>query len=133
MNTPVIVPIYAGVLGLGLIVLSLRVVQLRRSAKVGLGTGGDRRIERAIRCQANFAEYVPMTLILLAFAEIAGTSPLVLHVLCAALVAGRIAHALGLGREPEPPGWREVGIGTTLTVLSLAAPLAAAGAAGFVI
>jgi uncharacterized membrane protein YecN with MAPEG domain len=43
--------------------LSFGVIRLRRHHKVGLGSGGVDDLERAIRAQANFAEYVPIALI----------------------------------------------------------------------
>ncbi len=39
--------------------LSFAVIGLRRKNQVGLGSGGYEDLERAIRAQGNFAEYVP--------------------------------------------------------------------------
>jgi uncharacterized membrane protein YecN with MAPEG domain len=61
--------LYAGLLALWLVVLSLRVIQARRAARVSLGDGGNRALQRAIRGQANFAEYVPIALLLLLILE----------------------------------------------------------------
>ena len=57
--------IYAGLCGVLLLVLSYRVIQRRLAAKVGLGAGGDAELEQRMRVQANFIEYVPLTLITL--------------------------------------------------------------------
>ena len=46
--------------------LSFAVIGLRRKNKVGLGSGGHDDLERAIRAQGNFAEYVPFGIILIA-------------------------------------------------------------------
>lgn len=71
---PTIVPFYAAVLGLIFIFLSARVVVARRQFRVRLGSGGHEILERRIRVQGNFAEYVPLTIILLTFLELDGAS-----------------------------------------------------------
>lgn len=118
-----IVPVYAAVLALLLFALSLRVIRLRRRAKVSIGRGGDHRLERAIRVQGNFTEYVPMVLLLLAFAEVSGTSPAILHGLCGVLILGRISHAFGVSREVEDHRFRVFGMACTLSVLVVAATM----------
>jgi uncharacterized membrane protein YecN with MAPEG domain len=60
-----ITSIVAGLLSLILIKLSFAVINLRRENKVSLGSGGNDALERAIRAQANFTEYVPTGLILI--------------------------------------------------------------------
>jgi uncharacterized membrane protein YecN with MAPEG domain len=56
--------LYAAPLALLFLVLSVRVIQRRRSGQVALGDGGDHLLLRCMRVQANFAEYVPIALIL---------------------------------------------------------------------
>ena len=87
--------LYAGSLALWFLVLSYRVVG-RRRAGVSLGDGGDPGMLRVVRGHANFAEYVPLALIMLAILELSGTSPLVLHGLGLALLAGRLLHGYAL-------------------------------------
>ena len=53
-------------------------------------------LERTMRVQANFAEYVPITLLLATFMEMQGTRAWLIHLLCLALVAGRVVHAYGV-------------------------------------
>jgi uncharacterized membrane protein YecN with MAPEG domain len=109
----VITPVYAGLLALWFAVLSLRVIGQRRTG-ISLGDGGDPQMLRKIRAQANFAEYVPFILLLMAFLEMAGTSPVVLHGLGVATLVGRLLHGYALSfRERFPPG--RVG-GTALTI-----------------
>lgn len=120
---PVVVPFYAALLVLLFIALSLRVIRLRRATRVPLGHRGERSLERGTRVHANFAEYVPMTLILLAFIE-AQSWPLgVVHALCVILVAGRMLHAFGVAREPEDFRFRVAGMAMTFTVLGIASAL----------
>src|SRR3546814_3776476 len=64
-----VTPLYAALCGLLLMVLSVRVILLRRAMKVGLGDGDQPVLRRAIRVQANCAEYVPLALILLLLLE----------------------------------------------------------------
>ncbi len=62
--------IIAAVLTIIFIKLSFNVISLRRKNKVGLGNGGHEDLERAIRAQGNFAEYVPFGVILIACLEL---------------------------------------------------------------
>ncbi len=110
-------PIYAGLAALIFAFLSLRVIQLRGSAKVSLGFAENRSLERAVRVHANFAEYVPLVLLLMALAELQSLPLWQVNALGVILLAGRLVHALGVLREPEPIGFRIVGMVLTLTAL----------------
>ena len=55
-----ITSVIAAALTLIFIKLSFNVIALRRKNKVSLGSGGHEDLERAIRAQANFSEYVPI-------------------------------------------------------------------------
>jgi len=55
--------------------------------------GDDDTLEKRTRAHANFAEYVPLALILLAGAAIMGAHPWFLHAGRALLCAGRLGHA----------------------------------------
>ena len=108
--------LYAGLCALLVIALAFKVVAFRRGKKVGLGTGGDKQGEIAVRTHANAVEYIPLALILMLIAEINGLSHLWLHCLGAALLFGRLLHAIGLsaGSGGYHPGRF---IGTSLTWL----------------
>jgi len=123
---------YAGLLGLVLFALSLQVVMLRRRFKVGIGSGDQPELERVIRAQANFCEYVPVGLILLALLEGAGTvNPVILHGLGCALLIGRILHGfIGLNRSAGVSTGRFVGTVLTWLMLLLASGLAVGIAVG---
>lgn len=97
----VITPLYAAILTLVYLVLSFRVIGVRRSAKIGLGDGGSALLTRRLRAHGNFAEYVPLGLILMMLAEIQDKPDWLLHVLGIVLLSGRLVHALGVSREPE--------------------------------
>ncbi len=121
---------YAGLLGFGFLYLSLRVVKQRHAHRLALGTQ-HRLVERAVRAHGNFAEYVPLALVMMALAEANGLPEWGVHVLGVVLLAGRAAHAFGISREPEVMQWRSIGMGLTFAMLGTAAAalvgLAAAG------
>lgn len=112
--------LYAALLAALFLLLSVRVIGARQRHRVALGAP-HRAIERAVRAHGNFAEYVPLALVLLGLAEGLGLAPLALHLLGLALLAGRATHAWGISREPEVLRFRVVGMGLTFAVLGLAA------------
>jgi len=116
-----IVPFYAGLLALFYCFLAVRVIRMRRTEHIAIGDGGNARLRRAIRVHSNFAEYVPLALLLFAFLELQRTAPLLVHGLCLALVLGRIAHACGVSREKENYHWREIGMFLTFGPIIVAA------------
>ena len=69
LHTP-ITAFYGGLLGITFMYLSILVIKGRRSAKISLGDGGNSHFLGIIRAHANFAEYVPLILILMLIAEI---------------------------------------------------------------
>lgn len=91
-----ITPLYAGVLTLLYLALSFRVIGMRRKKKIGLGHGDNKSMLRRIRAHANFAEYVPLALVLMALLELQNKSDWIIHLLGGLLIVGRTAHAIGL-------------------------------------
>jgi uncharacterized membrane protein YecN with MAPEG domain len=116
----VVTPFYAGLLALWYVVLSLRVVQ-RRQGGITLGDGGDAGMLRVIRGHANFAEYVPLILLLMALLELGHTSAYLLHALGVALLVARLLHGYALSFTQFFRFGRFVGAGLTLFVLLAAA------------
>ena len=98
-----VTPIFAALLGLIFFFLSLRTSLVRRRAKVSLGDGGDAGLQMAIRAHGNFIEYVPISLLLLAFLEMRTVSIYGVIVLGVLLVAGRCFHAIGISRQRQFP------------------------------
>ena len=116
-----ITPIYAGLLALLFIALSVRVIRYRQGSGISLGDAGDVAMQRRIRAQANFAEYAPLGLILLLVIEMQGAPALAVHALGLLLLAGRTAHGIGLTRERPTPILRVSGMIMTLGALILMA------------
>ena len=122
MNSLAVTTLYAGILGLLLLALSLRViVVVRAKGKVALGDGGNADYGAVIRGQQNFVEYVPVALILIGLAEYSGTAPWIIHVLGVVLVIARLLHPLGLTPERGPTIPRLLGTVATLSVVGVAA------------
>ncbi len=90
---PLITPLYAALAAAVMIVLSLRVIGVRRSRQLPIGDGGDDDMVRRIRAQGNFAEYTPLALLLILLLELGGAPAWQLHLLGAALILGRVVHA----------------------------------------
>ena len=117
---PIIVPTYAAILVLMFVVLSIRVIQMRASAKIGIGTGNDPAMERRIRVHGNFAEYVPLALLLLAFMEMQQQPRTLIHILCLVLIVARIVHAIGVTPVEENFPMRVGSVLATFAVLLIA-------------
>lgn len=86
----------AGAAALLHIWLSSRVVRLRRGLKIGLGDGGNEAVLRRMRAHANYAENMPIFLILLALLELAGGDKRILWGAGIAFILARILHAFGM-------------------------------------
>ena len=116
-----VTPLYAALCGLLLLALGLVVVRLRRKHAVLTGDGGHATLARAMRVQANFVEYVPLTLLLLFMLEMSRQPVWALHLLGAALFIGRLLHAWGYLMTPRLSFGRALGIGLTWIVLGVTA------------
>lgn len=108
---------YCALLTLGYIVLSVRVIGKRRSVGAALGDGGNAALLRRQRAHANFAEYVPLALVLMLVAELQGPPNWLLHAFGIPLLIGRIVHAYGISRNVEPPRARVLGMALTFAAL----------------
>jgi len=113
--------IIASVLAIVFVRLSLAVIGLRRKNKVGLGSGGHDDLERAIRAQGNFAEYVPFGILLLACLELNGAPWWLVAIPGITLIAGRLIHAKGINTPPPDFSQRVLGMKLTFgTLITLA-------------
>ena len=115
--TPRITLLVASLHVLFYLFLSLRVILHRKAHRIGVGTGGDEVMTRRVRVHANFAEYVPLALLMLALLELSGTAAAVLWTCGALLLLARLAHAIGLGGSAGYSGGRFGGALLTFAVL----------------
>jgi uncharacterized membrane protein YecN with MAPEG domain len=113
------VALYAGLNGLILLWLSVTVSQVRRRTGIWTG-GGAPDLDRAIRGQANFVEYVPLCLLLLLIVAGLGAPLAVVHGLGLMLTAGRLMHGWHFARPGAPLALRQAGAAATWIVLLLA-------------
>jgi uncharacterized membrane protein YecN with MAPEG domain len=119
MSLP-ITAIYAGLLGLIGLVLAAGSGWIRSKTGVSLGDGGNPEQLLAVRRHGNFAEWVPMALILIAILELNGAPAGAIHALGAALVLARIAHPLGLDLVQQGKPARGIGAAVTALVVLVA-------------
>jgi hypothetical protein len=104
-----------------LLVLSVRVVRLRRKHRVEFGAGEAPELAYAIRAFGNAAEYVPAAIGALAVLALVGANLALVHATGLLLFAGRLAHAIGLSRSGEASLPRAAGILITWLAYILAA------------
>ncbi len=115
----------AAVLSLIYLVLTARVVAARLKGKVMLGDGAPASsgqpsdLLKAIRAHGNFAEYVPLALILLAALEAVHAPHLLCRALAAMLVLGRVLHPIGMAM-PAPNAFRAGGAMLTWVMIAVA-------------
>jgi uncharacterized membrane protein YecN with MAPEG domain len=126
VHVPTVTIWAAGLLGLIFVVLSARVVMARMQGKVLLGDGdastaegGPAPLLVAIRSQANFAEYVPLCLLLISGLEMRSGPTLLVKTLAGFLILARIAHPYGMAM-PSPNPFRAGGFLLTVLVLAVA-------------
>ncbi len=96
MQFPALTAGYAAVLALIFVLLSAWVIAGRGQLRVNLGDGGRAEMNQRIRAHGNFAEYVPLILLLAALLETSGTSRLTIHALLLTLVVARVLHPIGM-------------------------------------
>ncbi len=120
---PIVTLHAAGLLGVMFVILSVLVVAGRTSGKVLLGDGttsgeaSDLLI--SIRSHANFAEYVPMTLLVIGLVELRSGPTLMVKLLAGALVLARVLHPIGMRMQGTNP-FRAAGFLLTIIVLAVA-------------
>jgi len=115
-----VTPLYAGLLALWFLVLTWRVIQ-RRGKGTWIGDGGDQALLRVIRGHANFAEYVPLALLMMGFLEVSRFSIYVLHALGIVLLVARLLHGYALSFTEHFPFGRFWGSTLTFIVLAIEA------------
>lgn len=121
MAISTITPVYAALLALLFVVLSFRTIRFRRKFSVAIGTGDQSLLTKASRAHGNFAEYVPLSLLLIYFIEVGAAIPTLTHTLCSLLLAGRLIHAWGISQEKENLRFRVTGMVMTFATIVIAA------------
>jgi uncharacterized membrane protein YecN with MAPEG domain len=122
-NFIIITSLYAAVLGFMFAGLTINVIVKRVKLGVDIGDGGKVAMIQACRAHGNFAEHVPLALLLILLAELIGSPPAMIHGLAAVLVFARLASAYGLLGSTAPTPGRVTGAGLTILVDIVAAGL----------
>ncbi len=113
--------LYAALLAFVCIALSTPVGLMRGKKQIALGDNGDAELIVRIRRHANFIEYVPIALILMALVELNGGSKTWVHALGAVLIVARLVHPFGLDAKNLNKWQRIAGTAATLLVIAAAA------------
>lgn len=124
MTYPALTAFYSAVFALLYVGLSSWVVAGRLSADVLHGNGGNEILEKRIRAQGNFGEYVPLALLVIALLEGAGGSTSVVRSLLIVLLIARVLHPFGMFAPKNSPrqfACRGGGILATFAVIAVAA------------
>ena len=121
---PAVTAFYAALLALIYVGLSGWVIAGRVGKSTLFGDGGDDSMLRRVRSHANFIEYVPIALVVLARYEADGGSETLVRVLLVLLVVARIMHPIGMFAAENTPrqfAFRGGGIIATLVIILIAA------------
>jgi uncharacterized protein len=97
------------------VVLTLLVINQRRTKLIGIGDGGDRTVARMIRVHGNFAENAPLALALLILLPLVGAAGWSIHAVGLLFLVGRGLHAWGLSQSAGSSAGRVGGMIMTLT------------------
>lgn len=110
--------------------LAVRIGRVRGSEKVSIGDGGNDKVLRRMRAQANFIENTPFVLVLIAALELAGHGSVMLWSIGYIYMACRVAHGYGMDGGALQLG-RMIGTIATLLILLILSIYAAAIVLGF--
>ena len=105
--------VFAGFL---ILLLTIKVIQLRRRGGVVLGESDDRILTKAIRGHANAVEQFPIALMLMGLAEIQGGNFMLLLLSAVLLCFGRLLH--GIYFAVHGTHWRLRMYGMLLTLIA---------------
>lgn len=118
---PHVTGLYAAPLAVLMVALSLHVTMLRAKTKISIMDGGNLQLAERIRRHGNFAENVPMVLLLMVIAELLGAGNLWLHGIGAILLIGRLIHIFGIRHDKGDAMPRIIGGSATSLATLIAA------------
>ncbi len=118
---PHITGLYAAPLGVLMVGLTVHVIMARAKSGIAILDGGHVPLAEAMRRHGNFAEAVPMALLLMAIAEVLGTGATWLHGIGVLLLAGRLLHPFGIQHDKPVTFARIAGASATILATLIAA------------
>ncbi len=121
IEVPLITSLYAGLCTVLMLVLGARVSMFRRRHKIGVGAGGNRDLELAIRVHGNAVETIPVGILLLLLFELNGAGAWAVHLAGALFTIGRISHASGLSTTAGVTMRRFLGMAMTWSMMGVLA------------
>ncbi|MGF1695622.1 MAPEG family protein [Vibrio lamellibrachiae] len=110
-----ITALYASLCTCLMIWLSIEVIKQRRTHKVAYDDGDIESLQIARSAQSNAVEYIPITLILMAFLEYNSGMSIWLHIIGVVFVCGRLMHARAILTNTFPG--RKFGMLLTFSVM----------------
>jgi uncharacterized protein len=121
MSSLTITSIAAAYLAIFFVGITIKTILGRMKNRIGIGDGNVLEMTRLIRAHANFAEYVPLTLILMILCELKAAHQDAIIAAAILLCVGRTIHYFGVIRVKEKLIFRQVGMVSTLfSILTLA-------------
>lgn len=115
---PQVTAVFAAVFALMFVAMSADTAYQRNKHRVPLqGFGDNKYVNRAVRVHGNFAEHVPMALLLMLLLELRGAGVTWLAVAGGALLVGRSLHWIGIKGSSGLSFGRYTGVGLTWLVL----------------
>ncbi|MCA0406921.1 MAG: MAPEG family protein [Proteobacteria bacterium] len=114
---------YIAVLILLGVILTFRVVFVRRSARISLGDGDNTELRKRIRAHGNFAEQAPWIALALIVLPFLGAREWMVHLVGVTGVTGRILHAIAVSKGDSLLKYRVMGMVLTTGALVLGALL----------
>lgn len=111
-----ITALFAGISTLIYLRLTLTVVRLRRLYRIPIGAGNNKELQAAINSHSNFAQYVPLSIILIALCEIQNIPKILLAITAICIILGRLIHiqAITNAKLTNPIPFRVIGMRLTL-------------------
>lgn len=124
-----VVSLYASILAIIFVFLSVLVINARASEKVAIGIGNSKLLEQRIRAHANFIEYTPFVLLLLFMAEYQRVYGYIIHLMGILFLIGRISHLYSLAFHEKYENdklktslrYRQIGMVCTFITIALCA------------
>ena len=115
-----ITALYAALLVAVLVCLTTQIGLMRAKTGISILDGGNKQVAVSMRRHGNFAEHVPLFIVLMAIVELNGGSSLFLHLVGIVLVVCRVAHPIGLHHDRVRAPLRLIGaVGTSLSTIAL--------------
>ncbi len=96
-----ITALFGSALAIVNVALAANVSRVRSKTNLFLGTGGSPELLRAVRRHGNNAEYVALALVMMMLVELNSGAPKALYGFGAALLVGRLVHAVVVDATPS--------------------------------